>query len=112
MVICTDSKSLIKAIQRGSADTADLRSMLSKRAGKTTLPWIPDHRRITGNEEADACAKQAAAIHDGAPRPLSFAAVSALIHRTLADRSPCPLASWSHPLLKTYANQLDTTVEL
>ncbi len=35
--ICTDSQSLLKAIQSGSADTTDLRRMLNKRAGKTTL---------------------------------------------------------------------------
>ncbi len=64
--ICTDSRSLFKAIQSGSADTAD-----------------------PGNEEADACAKQAASITDGANRPVSFAAASALIRRTLTDTSPC-----------------------
>ncbi len=36
-VICTDSQSLLKAIQSGTADFADLRRMLNKRAGKTTL---------------------------------------------------------------------------
>ncbi len=41
------------------------------------------------NAEADACAKQAAAITDGAPRPVSYAAASALIRRTLTDPSPC-----------------------
>ncbi len=53
--------------------------MLNKRAGKTTLLWFPGHRGIAGNEEAYACAKQAAAITDGASRPVSFAADSALI---------------------------------
>ncbi len=65
--ICTDSQSLLKAIQSGSADTADLRSMLNKRTGKTTLLWIPGHNEIAGNEEADACAKQAAATTDRTP---------------------------------------------
>ncbi len=88
-VICTDSQSLLKAIQSGSADTTDLRRMLNKRAGKTTLFWIPDHQGIAGNEEADAFAKQAAAIYDAAPRPVSFAAASALIRRTLTDPPPC-----------------------
>ncbi len=53
--------------------------MLNNRAGKTTLLWIPGHHGVAGNEEADACAKQVAAITDGAPRPVSFAAASSLI---------------------------------
>ncbi len=116
-------------------------SMLNKRAGKTTLLWIPGHHGIAGNEEADACAKQAAGITDGAHRPVSFAAASTLIHRTLTDPLPCHCRtkdvytktfSWpadcravstrrdgllTHlraghtPILKAYANELDTTVD-
>ncbi len=89
MLTRTDSQSFLKAIQSGSADTAGLRLMLSKQTGKTTLLWISGHHRIAGNEEAEACAKQAAAITDDAPRPLSFAAASALNHRTLTDPPPC-----------------------
>ncbi len=51
--------------------------MLTKRTEKTTLLWIPGHS--AGTEEADACAKQAAAITDGAHRSVSFAAANALI---------------------------------
>ncbi len=60
--ICTGGQSLLKAIQNSSADTADPRSMLSKRAGKTALFWMPGHQGI-------ACDKQAAVITDGAPLP-------------------------------------------
>ncbi len=81
--ICTDSQSLLKKIQSGSADTTDLRRNLNKRAGKTTLLWIPGHQGIAGNDEADACAKQAAAINYSAPRPVFFVAASALIRRSL-----------------------------
>ncbi len=140
--ICTDSQSLLKAIQNGSADTADLRRMLNKRAGKTTLFWIPSHHGVAGNKEADACATKAATITDGAPRPVSFAAASALISRTGTDPPPshyrtkevytkafswpadCRTASTQHdavllarlraghtPLLKAYANRIDTAVD-
>ncbi len=90
--------------------------MLDKRAGKTTLLWIPGHHGIAGNEEADVCAKQASAIIDGTPRPVSFAAATALslqnkggLHQdsVLLAR----LRTGHTPLLKAYANQLDTTVD-
>ncbi len=87
VAICTDSQSLFNNIQSGSADTADLRCMLNKRAGKTTLLWIPGHQWNAGNEETDACAKQAVATIDGTPRPISFAPASALIRRALMDPS-------------------------
>ncbi len=47
--ICTDTQSLLKVIQSGTADTADQRRILSKQAGKTTLLWIPGHDGIAGN---------------------------------------------------------------
>ncbi len=88
VAICTDSQPLLKAIQSGSADTADLMRMLNKRADKTALLWTPGHHGIASNE-ADACVKQAAAITNAAPRPVSFTAASALIHITLTDPPPC-----------------------
>ncbi len=47
--VTLDSQSLLKAIQSGSANTTDLRRMLNKRAGKTSLLWIPGHHGIAGN---------------------------------------------------------------
>ncbi len=89
VAICADSQSLFKAIQSGSADTSVLSLMLDQRAGKTSLLGIPVYHGIVGNEGADACAKQAAAITDGAPRPVSFATASAFVRRTLTDPPPC-----------------------
>ncbi len=88
-VICTDSQSLLKAIQSGSTATADLRRIIKKRAKKTTLLRIPGHNEIAGNKETDACAKQATAITDGSPRPVSFDADSAPIRWTLNNPPPC-----------------------
>ncbi len=59
--------------------------MFIKRARKTTLLWIPGHYVVAGNEKTDVCAKQAAAITDGVPRPASFAAARAPIRRTLME---------------------------
>ncbi len=90
---------------------------------------------IAGDEEADACSKQGAAIIDRTPGK------SLLRRRTLTDPPPChcrikevytKTVSWqvncraattqrdavlltrlragNTPLLKTYANQIDTTV--
>ncbi len=52
--------------QSGYARTSDLRRMLGKRAGKTILLWTSGHHGIAGNEGADVCAMQVAAISDGA----------------------------------------------
>ncbi len=49
--------------------------MLDKRAGKTTLLWIPGHHMIASNEKAAACAEQAAAIIDSVPLIVSFVAL-------------------------------------
>ncbi len=64
---------LLTKQQRG----ADFTSSYDKE--KAAMRRIPGHHGIAGNVEADACAKQAAAITDSAPRPFSFAAASAPI---------------------------------
>ncbi len=53
---------------------------------KAALPTLPNG--IVGDEEADTCAKQTAAIIDGTHRPVFFAAANALIPRTLTDPPP------------------------
>ncbi len=72
---------------RASVFVADLRRLLNKRASKTTLLWIPGQHGIAGNEQADACTKQAAAINDCASQPVSFAADSEA-SETLTDPPP------------------------
>ncbi len=65
--------------------TSDLMRMLDNRSDKTTLLWNAGRHRIARSEEVNACAKQAKEITNDAPRPVSYTAVSALIHRTHMD---------------------------
>ncbi len=47
---CTDSESLLKAIERQSPVTHHLRSLLNAQPGPTILLWIPEHKGIPSNE--------------------------------------------------------------
>ncbi len=86
--ICTDSQSLLKAIERRSPVTHHLRSLLNARPGPTSLLWIPGHKGITGNELTDTTAKTAASTTSDSPRPISYASGRSLIRRTLIDPPP------------------------
>ncbi len=111
-----------------------------ERASMITLLWIPGHHGAGGNEEVDACARQAAEFVDIAHHLASFIAASALICRTLMEppSSHCmtkvyakAFSWWAYcraastrrnavllvrlragytPLPKAYANQIDTAV--
>ncbi len=86
--ICSDSHSLLKAIQSSAHDTQSIRQQLDNRAGPTTLTWVPGHNAIPGKEAADELAKAAATATDTPPRPISFAIARVLIRRTVTDASP------------------------
>ncbi len=60
LTICTDSQSLLKAIERRSPVTHHLRSLLNAQPGPTNLLWLPGHKGIPGTELADTAAKAAA----------------------------------------------------
>ncbi len=88
LTICTDSQSLLKAIERPSPVTHHLRSLLNARPGPTSFLWIPGHKGITGNGLADTAAKAAALTTSDPPRPIFYAPARSLIRRTLIDPSP------------------------
>ncbi len=79
--ICTDSQSLLRAIERRSSVTYHLRSLLNAQPGPTSLLWIPGHKGIPGNELADTAAKAAALTTSDPPRPISYASARSLIRR-------------------------------
>ncbi len=60
LAICTDSQSLLKAIDRRSPVTHHLRSLLDNRPHPTTLLWVPGQLGTPGNELAGTEAQTAA----------------------------------------------------
>ncbi len=94
--ICTDSQSLLKAIQSRSTDTTDLRRMLNKRAGKTTLADPPPCHCRTKEVYTKTFSW-----------PADCRAVSTRRDAVLLAR----LRAGHTPFLKAYANQLDTIVD-
>ncbi len=140
LTICTDSQSLLKAVERRSPVIHHLRS-LNARPGPTSLLWIPGNKGIPGNELADTAAKAAALTTSDPPRPISYASARSLIHRTLIDPPPtnsrtvvayggfswpkdcmatsnradvvllARLRAGHTPLLKAYANLLDPSAD-
>ncbi len=139
--ICTDSQSLLKAIERRSLVTHYLRSLLNARPGSTSLLWIPGLKGIPSKELSDSAAKAAALTTNDPPRPISYASARSLIRRTLTNPPPTNSRtaevysglSWSKdcmatsnrsdagllarlraghtPLLKAYANLLDPSAD-
>ncbi len=82
LTICTDSQSLLKAIERRSPVTHHVRSFLNARPGPRSLLWVPGHKAIPANELADTAAKAAASTTSDPPRPIYYASARFLIRRT------------------------------
>ncbi len=71
--ICSDSHSLLKAIQSGAHDTQSIHQRLDNREGPTTPTWVPGHNGLPGKEAAGELANAAATATDTPPQPISFA---------------------------------------
>ncbi len=83
--ICSDSHSLLKAIQSGAHDTQSIRQRLDKREGPATLIWVPGHNGLPGKEAAGELAKTAATATNTPPQPISFATAKARIRCTVTN---------------------------
>ena len=59
-VICTDSQSLVIAIESRQSNVMDIVEKLQKLKGRVVIQWIPGHSNIPGNELADKYAKEVA----------------------------------------------------
>ena len=92
-IICSDSQSLLRALENLTPDTADLRHMLDNLEGHTYIHWVPSHSKIPGNELADIAAKEATKI-EGTPTAVSFSSAKSVIKRLIKDPDP------THPIVK------------
>ena len=97
VLICTDSQSLCRAVENGSADTARIQHLLDCSAKSITIQWVPGHTAIVGNEIADEEAKSAA-DSSAEPEPPSLGAALSCIKRSFKDQPPS-----HHRIRKTYA---------
>lgn len=60
-LICTDSMSVFKAIQSSNENShiiSTIKQLLHKNTSRIKIMWIPGHSNISGNELADAAAKE------------------------------------------------------
>ena len=88
IAICTDSQSLLMAIQTKAPETLPIRYALRDLRCKAHLLWVPGHAGLAGNELADGVAKEAAADTTAHPREISFPSIRAFIKRTIKDPPP------------------------
>ena len=85
-IICSDSLSLLTAIDSNSTDTQEIRDWLNTLNGKTLIHWVPSHINIPGNELADKAAKQAAKMDSEEELiPVPFEVAKALVKHTFVD---------------------------
>ena len=87
VAVCTDSLSLLQALQNQSPDTEELKTSLNQLEDTSMLlKWVPGHANIPGNELADAAAKEAAQLENsGIGKPITIGAAKSCIKRMICE---------------------------
>ena len=99
VAFCTDSLSLLQAMDSDHPDTAEIRELLAVVCRKADLLYVPGHRDIPGNELADEHGKKAARL----PGP-SDEAVPFRTARTIIKKEICDPPTQHHLAKKFYAS--------
>ena len=100
VAFCTDSLSLLQAIQSLNPKTEEIRREIESLGSEVELVYVPGHRDVPGNELADQYAKEAAAwTGPFARQDVSMEAARSAIKRGIVDPPS------QHPLIsETYAH--------
>ena len=91
VAFCTDSLSLLQALENDHPDTADTRQCLqSLSIPKLDLLYVPGHKDVPGNELADHHAKAAARLpsNEDVDQSVPIRAVKSAIRRKIKDPEP------------------------
>ena len=115
VLFCTDSLSLLQAINNESADTAKTREKIQRhQLTSFHLLYVPGHKDIPGNEIADQKAKEAAKLPGEFEEEISLSAAKSVIRKEIRDPPPVHRITQKyapHLSLKTDEQQLKTRKE-
>ena len=85
VAVCTDSLSLLQAMESRHPDTAEIRDKLSRACEHADLLFVPGHRDIPGNEMADKHAKKAAAMQGSRSESVPMRTARTVIRKEIND---------------------------
>ena len=85
VTFCTDSLSLLQAMESRHPDTAEIRTKITRACEHADLLFVPGHRDIPGNELADKHAKNAAVMQGTRGELVPLRTARTVIRKEITD---------------------------